>query len=644
MKKVLLSALTALSLSAFGQSQRTVLIEEFTNASCGPCASQNPAFNALLSNNLNKVVQIKYQTVWPGTDPMNAQNQTEVANRVTVYNVTGVPNVVMDGTVFQGAPSGITQNSINARYAVPSPFSMNVTYNYNSATDTITSVITLTNSTPNAVTSSAAGQLKLMFAVLEMNIKFPTAPGSNGETEFYYIMRKMNPDANGQALPDNIAAGQTLTYTIKQKAPSYIYQKPQMCVAAFVQDAGTKVVHQAGIGLPPNTVNIGCENTSTSTGNDFCATTYNPSFTITNKGNSAITSGTYGYTINGGTGVSQPWSGNLAAGASATLTLTPVVAPIGVNIYEPFFNNINGGLVDLMESDNFMNASAASVIGTLINNPLTENFESTTTFEKFTNQSIFYPMNLPSNIVDKTVNTTLTQKLGGFGNSDKSFRFNCYNISEGRPSLIFYKANTAGLNIKSVQFDYAYNGYVDNSGTFYDTLAVYVSRDCGVTWTELWRKWATDLKTTTAANITSANFYPKANEWKMDIANLPADFYDATELVLKLEAHSGWGNNIYVDNINLNQSVGITDVVPAFSTTILPNPASDVLTIKAGVKANAATLINITDASGKLIYTYSTTTDYLNHTVDVSNFASGIYQVSINNNGAREVKSVTVTH
>jgi hypothetical protein len=44
----------------FGQTQRLVLIEEATNASCGPCASQNPAFDALLNQNRDKLTAIKY--------------------------------------------------------------------------------------------------------------------------------------------------------------------------------------------------------------------------------------------------------------------------------------------------------------------------------------------------------------------------------------------------------------------------------------------------------------------------------------------------------------------------------------------------------------------------------------------------------
>ncbi|MBI9034293.1 MAG: hypothetical protein JEZ03_07470, partial [Bacteroidales bacterium] len=50
MKKLVLLffAFSAVTLG-FSQSQRLVLVEEFTQASCGPCAGQNPAFTALMN-------------------------------------------------------------------------------------------------------------------------------------------------------------------------------------------------------------------------------------------------------------------------------------------------------------------------------------------------------------------------------------------------------------------------------------------------------------------------------------------------------------------------------------------------------------------------------------------------------------------
>src|ERR1035437_2179900 len=104
MKKLILcSFFLATAILGFSQSQRFVMFEEFTNASCGPCASQNPAFDALLNSNTSKCTSIKYHTNWPGVDPMNAQNPTDAGARVTYYQVTGVPYACMDGSPITGS-------------------------------------------------------------------------------------------------------------------------------------------------------------------------------------------------------------------------------------------------------------------------------------------------------------------------------------------------------------------------------------------------------------------------------------------------------------------------------------------------------------------------------------------------------------
>ena len=56
MKKIFtaLFATSAFLSISFAQTQRRVLVEEFTQASCGPCAAVNPAFNVMLSANAEK--------------------------------------------------------------------------------------------------------------------------------------------------------------------------------------------------------------------------------------------------------------------------------------------------------------------------------------------------------------------------------------------------------------------------------------------------------------------------------------------------------------------------------------------------------------------------------------------------------------
>src|SRR5687768_14774096 len=111
MKKITLTmvAAAAFAFGANAQCAKFVLLEEFTQASCGPCASQNPGFKTtILDPNPDKVRLVAYHTSWPGTDPMNAYNPTDVQTRVTYYTVTGVPNVRMMGNQAAGSPASIT--------------------------------------------------------------------------------------------------------------------------------------------------------------------------------------------------------------------------------------------------------------------------------------------------------------------------------------------------------------------------------------------------------------------------------------------------------------------------------------------------------------------------------------------------------
>lgn len=241
MKKITLFLLSVIGFSAFGQTQRTVLLEEFTQASCGPCAQANPSFNKTLTANESKAVSIKYQTSWPGVDPMNAQNKTDVATRVTYYGVQGVPDVSMDGGATD-SPGNFTTAAITKEYGVASPFSLKVTQEINKAKDSIFIEIDMEAAKDFTTT---AGSFYLRVALIEKTIIFTQAPGSNGEKEFYSVMRKMYPSAKGTELDPKWTKAQSKHVSFKVPIPTYIYNKAQLGVVAFLQTDNDKVVQQA---------------------------------------------------------------------------------------------------------------------------------------------------------------------------------------------------------------------------------------------------------------------------------------------------------------------------------------------------------------------------------------------------------------
>ena len=252
MKKALLTSLILISGVTASIGQRLVLLEHFTQASCGPCASQNPALKALLDNNTTKVVAIKYQTSWPGTDPMNAANPTDVASRVTYYNVSGVPNSVLDGNFYTGSPGGVTQTNINTRSSAAPGVITRVSYSVrdNAAPVNDSMIVTATVKATSAV---PAGYI-LQTVAIERQIEFATAPGSNGEKKFESVMKKMLPTASGTTLPA-IAAGDSVSYTykfslVRSNGTDVYYNLGQAAAVAFVQNNTTKEVLGASYDEP----------------------------------------------------------------------------------------------------------------------------------------------------------------------------------------------------------------------------------------------------------------------------------------------------------------------------------------------------------------------------------------------------------
>jgi hypothetical protein len=244
MKKALLTSLILISGVTASFGQRLVLLEHFTQASCAPCASQNPALKALLDNNTTKVVAIKYQTSWPGTDPMNAANPTDVASRVTYYNVTGVPNSVMDGNFYNGSPGGVNQTKINQRNSVAPGVVTKVSYLIldNAAPLNDSMIVT---STVKATSAVPEGYI-LRTVAIEREIEFATAPGTNGEKKFESVMKKMLPTASGTTLPA-IATGDSVSYTykfslVRGNGTDVYYNLGQAAAVAFVQNNTTKEV------------------------------------------------------------------------------------------------------------------------------------------------------------------------------------------------------------------------------------------------------------------------------------------------------------------------------------------------------------------------------------------------------------------
>lgn len=327
MKKLYLLILSIFGLAfiSHAQSQRLVLIEEATNASCGPCATQNPAFDVLLNQNRDKLTAIKYHWYYPGYDPMYNQNTVENLARVAYYGINGVPTATIDGDIpngptfsYPGGPHGYTQALINEYYAHPSPFNISMSHHFSADQDSIYVDMMI------EATDAVSGTMFAHMVVVEKHIHFTSPPGTNGETNFLDVMKKMIPDQYGTPLPSSFQPGD---YLILQGSWNLqnIYDMDEIGVVGFIQENTSKNVQQAGNSstdpltpLYDNEVNMLKISNITPTN---CLGFINPKITLRNNGANPLTEVDIHYRLNDETVYTYQWTGNLGFLESTEVTL-----------------------------------------------------------------------------------------------------------------------------------------------------------------------------------------------------------------------------------------------------------------------------------------------------------------------------------
>ncbi|MDQ1267248.1 MAG: Choice-of-anchor protein [Bacteroidota bacterium] len=244
-KIIVLAILFTAALSSLSAAPRKVLVEEFTNASCGPCAQLNPDFIANLKTHLDDCIPIIYHVSWPGSDEIYSADPTLYDLRVDDYGITGVPHAIVGGNAYSGMPyvasveTGIQK--VLAKGASPLTIDINYAKNGNKLNVFI-----------NATTTQSVQGKTMKIAVCEAYHFFDQA-GTNGEKNFYYVVRTMLPDVFGEDFSVDPSSSATFSHEINYNPEWY---EKMLYVVAFVQDDISKEVLQAASSPIPSLTNI----------------------------------------------------------------------------------------------------------------------------------------------------------------------------------------------------------------------------------------------------------------------------------------------------------------------------------------------------------------------------------------------------
>lgn len=217
---------------------RMVLVERFTSSTCPPCASNNPIMDAFLSSqDPEKIVGISFHMSWPapGNDPFYLYNPNDNNLRRTYYNVNSIPQARMDGLINVQPPynSSTLQGYFDSRTNILSPVTIIVTDSTFGDSIRVRALIFC-----ESPVLDARGFIH--FAYIEKFIHFQYPPGTNGEQDFYDVMRKMSPDGNGTSV--NLIPGQTIILE-RTFWRDPIFQTNQMRTMVFAQALNQEILN-----------------------------------------------------------------------------------------------------------------------------------------------------------------------------------------------------------------------------------------------------------------------------------------------------------------------------------------------------------------------------------------------------------------
>ncbi|HMQ47472.1 MAG TPA: Omp28-related outer membrane protein [Saprospiraceae bacterium] len=631
---LLVASLLLVQNFAFAQAQRRVLIEHYTQASCGPCAAQNPAFNTLLFNNWDKVVPLKYQVWWPGYDPMYDQNPDDVDARVAYYGVTGVPNVRIDGTLDAGTSGSVTATQINNAYAVTTPLEMELIHSLSADLSTIYINCVVTN--VSAETFDVANTV-VRVAVMEQELIFPEPPGSTDEVDFYNVMRKMLPSPDGTPLTA-LAAGESFELNFEYALPDYIYRYDQLGAVAFVQTNGSRVVHQAAmseaLGAPAGFADLGLELASSGP-ESYCDYALIPGANLVNDSELEVTSFDLELLINGEVAATENWTGSLMPGMSTNVTFPEMAVEPGETEVEFNIAAVNGN-VDYNRMNELVNTES---FYTLSEEPfaeeIAESFEMTPNLTTPVHTIIESNDPLRMGVINAAV-VGATGQVGAYAASSKSIMVDFYQWSGvgEQCHLVFDKIDLTNRADSRLRFDYAFANY---PGFGPDRLTIAVSTDCGESWTQVFTGTNNEIATVAAS---TAYFVPtSAAQWDSISVDLSA--YDgAEELNIRFTGQSGYGNNLFMDNIEVTGTIINAVDEPgllANKVSTYPNPASDLVTVDFQLVENSAVNVSVYDAAGKLVATLANNSNMIagDHRLTWAPALSGLYLIRVaTENGA----------
>jgi len=369
-----------------------------------------------------------------------------------------------------------------------------------------------------------------------------------------------------------------------------------------------------------------------------CTSSDAPVAVIKNYGKINLTSVKINYQVDGtGPVTTFNWTGNLARNQTATVTLpTANLGAVGnhtINVFTTLPNNVtdedpsNDGLVKP-----YVVSQVFALPGTV-----TEEFTSST----------FPPINW--SIINPNADITW-QRNSTIGNRNAgSAYFNDFinTTIDRHDDLAMPNYSYSGIDSIFLTFNLAHitKTLPGTTGARLDTLTVLLSKDCGNTFTTIYKKYGEELQTVNDPNfqISLLNFAPLTSQWRKDSLNL-GNWLSATEPLFQVmfRFSGNMENNFYLDDVNIRSQI-LPAKLKNDGYLILPNPFRSTFGIWHYQVPTNLRYVNVYNSVGQLVYSKKFPSGGEKYfQVDLGGRAAGTYTVNLGYEDSNRNVSVQV--
>ncbi len=347
-----------------------------------------------------------------------------------------------------------------------------------------------------------------------------------------------------------------------------------------------------------------------------CGTTYTPAVKVYNSGINTISTMTILPVVDGIAGTPYAWSGSLASNSSATITMPSLSPALGAHTYSMNITAVNGTTDDYPSNNTKLGTFALT--NTVIAAPIIQTFSLST----------FPPTNWYRNNQDNgTFQFSRIANVGAYAISPLGcVKYNSWdnpNVGD-RDELYLPTSSLTGLSNMKLTFDVAHSPVTGKT----EGLDVLVSTNCGASWTNVYSKYGTILATAPASTIA---FTPISTQWRSEVVNLAA-YDNMPNVLVKFMPYNAYGNNIWLDNINLVSTTDLKSTVSEFSAIeVYPNPAQNEATLRITTMNGGENTVTMINTLGQVLIQKTISVDAGSTAIplDTKDLSSGIYHVVV---------------